>query len=58
MMMMTKYYFFTSIKCNTFSEPQSRPVLDDDEDDDHNVDDNNDNDDDINEDNKEEEEGQ
>ena len=39
-----KYYFFKSIKCHTFSEPQDRSDLDDDDDDNNN---NN-----INEDNK------
>ena len=47
-------FFFKSIKCNAFSEPQARPDLNDDDDDDDN--DNNDVNSDINEDNKEEEE--
>ena len=40
-----KNYFFQSIKCHTFSEPQAQSDLNEDEDDDN---------DDINEDNKEE----
>ena len=52
-------YFFQSIKCHTFSEPQARSDLNDDEDDDDDDDvdvDDDDDDHDINEDNKEEEE--
>ena len=52
-------FFFKSIKCHTFSEPQARPDLNDDDDDDDDADnddvDNNNNND-ISEDNKEEEE--
>ena len=43
-----KYYFFKSIKCHTFSEPQARSDLNDDDDNDDDDDDN------INDDNKEE----
>ena len=47
----TKKYFFKSIKCHNFSEPQARSDLNDDDDNDNNDDDE---DDDINNDNKEE----
>ena len=52
-------FFFKSIKCHTFSEPQARPDLNDDDDDDNDDDDDDDdvnnNNNDISEDNKEEE---
>ena len=53
----TKNYFFKSIKCHTFLEPQARSDLnndDDKDDDDDDDDDNNDDDHDINNANKEE----
>ena len=54
--MTTKNYFFKSIKCHTFLEPQARSDLNDDNDDDDNDNDNNNVNDNINEDNTEEEE--